>query len=173
MHRVLNGIAIVSITLMATVGCHSMTGQSLGTNIDNATTTTEVKAKLAADRLQNLTWVGVDTNNGVVYLTGNAETQAQKERAGEIARDVRGVDKVVNNIQVQSASATTAPAASPGTVPGRYTMSGEVTSVDHTSGQLGLKTAQGDMTLYVPPAALANVERGDHVSVDVGIRPTR
>jgi hypothetical protein len=88
MQRTLNQIAIVSLVMLTTFGCTSMTGQTLGTNIDNKTMTAEVKTKLTADRLQNLGWVDVDTNTGVVYLGGTANTEAQKKRAGEIAAQV-------------------------------------------------------------------------------------
>jgi osmotically-inducible protein OsmY len=44
--------------------------------------------------------VGVETNNGVVYLTGEVETAAEKSRAGTVAGQVKGVKQVVNNLQV-------------------------------------------------------------------------
>jgi hypothetical protein len=133
-----------------------MTGQSLGTNIDNQTTTANVKARLAADQLQNLTWVDVDTSAGTVYLSGTATTEAQKMRASEIAREVHGVQRVVNNIQVRSSAAaetrpgsgqagtTAAASASPLTAStsGSRTMVGEVVNVDHSTGQLRLRTSE-------------------------------
>jgi len=44
--------------------------------------------------------VGVETNNGVVYLTGEVETAEQRSRIGSLASEVKGVKKVVNNLQV-------------------------------------------------------------------------
>jgi hypothetical protein len=191
MHRIAGKIGIVSLVLLAAAGCTTMTGQSLGTNIDNKTTTAEVKTKLAADQLHNLTWVDVDTNDGTVYLTGTATTEAQKARATEIARQVTGVNKVVNNIQVRASEqasssrragsgtqardmdASSTPAASPGEFSGMHTMSGQVTSVDHSNGHLTLKTDEGNLMLHFPPSALSNVKQGDRMTVELGIRPTR
>jgi len=47
-----------------------------------------------------LTRVGGETNNGVVYLTGEVETAEQRSRIGSLASEVKGVKKVVNNLQV-------------------------------------------------------------------------
>jgi hypothetical protein len=58
------------------------------------------ETKLAAEQIQNLTWVNVDTNEGVVYLTGNAKTPEAKAHATEIAQRVDGVERVVNDIHV-------------------------------------------------------------------------
>ena len=160
MHRWVMRVTIVSMALVAAVGCRSMTGQSLGTNLDNATTTAEVKAKLAADKLQNLTWVGVDTNAGTVYLTGTAATEAQKARAADLALQAAGVKQVVNNIKVQPAAAAS---ASPGSA--SRTLTGEVTSVDHGTGQVMVTTRDGDLMLRLPAATLADVKPGDQVTV--------
>lgn len=55
-------------------GCQALTRASLGENVDDGTLTSYVKTKLASDRLVTLTRVGVETNNAVVYLTGEVET---------------------------------------------------------------------------------------------------
>lgn len=48
-----------------------------------------------------LTRVGVDTNNGAVYLNGTVETPEQKTKAEQLAGQAKGVKAVVNNLQVQ------------------------------------------------------------------------
>lgn len=83
-------------------GCQALTGKTLGENIDDAAITTTVKTKLAAEKAVTLTRVGVETEKGVVYLTGVVDSEALKERAGEIARKVGGVREVVNNVRVQA-----------------------------------------------------------------------
>lgn len=45
--------------------------------------------------------VQVEVRDGVVYLSGIVRSEEEKERAEEIARDVEGVEKVVNEIEVQ------------------------------------------------------------------------
>jgi osmotically-inducible protein OsmY len=79
-----------------------MTGESAGQNIDDSTITASVKTKLAADKLATLTRVDVDTTNQVVSLNGIVETQQQKQRAEELARQVSGVKAVKNNLQIQA-----------------------------------------------------------------------
>jgi len=82
-------------------GCQAITGETAGQNIDDTTITTTVKAKLAAEKGSTLTRVQVDTNRGVVQLTGIVQSGADRTRAAEVARSVSGVRSVVNNLQVQ------------------------------------------------------------------------
>lgn len=72
----------------------------MGENIDDGTLTSYVKTKLASDKLVSLTRVGVETNNGIVYLTGEVQTAEQKSHSGSLASQVKGVKQVVNNLQV-------------------------------------------------------------------------
>jgi osmotically-inducible protein OsmY len=51
--------------------------------------------------VSSLTRIDVDTNGGVVYLNGTVESTFQKDRAADIARQVSGARKVVNNLQIQ------------------------------------------------------------------------
>ncbi len=93
------GALILSLQLSA---CTSMTGETLGQNIDDTTITTTVKSKLALEKVSSLTRVGVDTVKGVVHLTGIVENPELKQRAESVARGVGGVRDVVNNLQVQT-----------------------------------------------------------------------
>ncbi len=93
------GALVLSLQLSA---CTSMTGETLGQNIDDTTITTTVKSKLALEKASSLTRVGVDTVKGVVHLTGIVENSELRQRAESVARGVGGVRDVVNNLQVQS-----------------------------------------------------------------------
>ena len=93
------GALILSLQLSA---CTTMTGESLGQNIDDTNITTTVKSKLAVEKASSLTRIGVDTVKGVVHLTGIVETPELKQRAESVARSVGGVRGVVNNLQVQT-----------------------------------------------------------------------
>jgi hyperosmotically inducible periplasmic protein len=84
-------------------GCQAMTGETAGQNIDDTTITTTVKGKLAAEKVGTFTRVSVNTNLGVVQLTGVVNSSAEKTQAEEVARGVGGVKRVVNNLQVQPA----------------------------------------------------------------------
>lgn len=185
-------LAIAVALVAATSGCRSFTGRSAGEIFENKTLVGTVKTKLVKDRLQNLTWVDVDAKDGVVYLTGNAQTAAQKARATELALETRGVTRVVNDIVVNngadtagaparatssssSARASTAPAASPATSSSRAaagTISGEVVTVDHGTGNVMLRMAGGsDLQLRLPPASVQSVRPGDRLSVSVNAVP--
>jgi hyperosmotically inducible protein len=93
------GALILSLQLSA---CTTITGESLGQNIDDTTITTTVKSTLALEKASSLTRIGVDTVKGVVNLTGVVESAAIRDRATAVARDVGGVRGVVNNLQIQS-----------------------------------------------------------------------
>jgi hyperosmotically inducible protein len=100
MVRTFKTLTVMVAFLILITGCQAMTGETMGQNIDDGTLTSYVKTKLASDRLVTLTRVGVETNNGVVYLTGEVETAEQRSRIGSLASEVKGVKKVVNNLQV-------------------------------------------------------------------------
>ena len=56
--------------------------------------TTKVKSSLLADSAVAGLDVEVETVNGVVHLRGDVDSQAQVDRAVEIARDIDGVTNV-------------------------------------------------------------------------------
>ena len=94
-------LVVMILTVFSLAGCQATTGKSAGRNVDDATVTSSVKTKLAADKVSSLTRVDVDTNNGIVSLNGVVESADQKARAQQLASQVNGVNKVVNNLQVQ------------------------------------------------------------------------
>jgi osmotically-inducible protein OsmY len=100
MVRAFKTLTVMVAFLILITGCQAMTGETMGQNIDDGTLTSYVKTNLASDKLVTLTRVGVETNNGVVYLTGEVETTEQRSRIGSLASEVKGVKKVVNNLQV-------------------------------------------------------------------------
>jgi hyperosmotically inducible periplasmic protein len=100
MLRAIKRLAGTLVVLFFMTGCQAMTGQTMGETIDDSYITGAVKTQLASDKLVSLTRVEVETNNGVVYLTGQVETAEQRSRIGSLASQVKGVKKVVNNLQV-------------------------------------------------------------------------
>ena len=95
--------AVLPLFLLASflTGCQAITGETMGQNIDDTTITTTVKAKLAAEKGSTLTRVQVDTNRGVVQLSGVVESGSDRSRAEQVTRGVGGVKSVVNNLQVR------------------------------------------------------------------------
>ena len=100
MKQTLKTLTIAFAVLFLLNGCQAMTGETAGQNIDDGTLTTYVKTALAGERVNTLTRVGVETNNGIVVLTGEVETAQERSRAGTVASQVKGVRQVVNNLQV-------------------------------------------------------------------------
>ena len=104
MNTRLTASSILLATLLVVSGCTSMTGQTAGQYIDDATITTEVKAKLTGEKAANFTRIDVDTTNQVVTLNGIVESADQRARAEQLARQVGGVKSVKNNLQIQKKS---------------------------------------------------------------------
>jgi hyperosmotically inducible protein len=71
----------------------------------NAGLTSKIKTKLAADPVVKAHQIDVDTNNGVVTLTGNIDSQDAKDRALQIAKETKGVVEVRDMIEVRTAAA--------------------------------------------------------------------
>jgi hyperosmotically inducible protein len=76
---------------------------SIGAAVDDAGITGQVKERIASDsRTQNAS-IEVETNNGVVTLSGNAPDATSKAAAEELARNVAEVQGIDNKIQAPSA----------------------------------------------------------------------
>lgn len=90
-------------TLSGLSACAVTSGQStVGQFVDDATISTRVKAKFAEDKQVSAMRIEVETLKGVVQLSGFATSQAEKDRAGEIARNTKDVKDVRNNIIVRA-----------------------------------------------------------------------
>jgi hyperosmotically inducible protein len=100
--KALTALALVALVSVAQAACTSTTGKTVGENVDDATITSEVKAKLAAEKISTLTKIGVDTDRRTVYLTGTVDDPVMRSKAEEIARSVKHVGAVVNNLTVQA-----------------------------------------------------------------------
>ncbi len=87
--------------LLSLGGCTAMTGETAGQYVDDSTITARVKTALSADKAANLTRIDVDTTNRVVSLNGIVSSPDQKRRAEEIVKEVSGVRRVQNNLQIQ------------------------------------------------------------------------
>jgi hyperosmotically inducible protein len=101
MIRNLRSMTAFLVLLAFFAGCQATTGRTAGENIDDTTLTTSVKTALARDKIGTLTRIDVDTVKGVVTLNGVVPSTADRSRAVEVARGVNGVQKVVDNLQVQ------------------------------------------------------------------------
>ena len=71
------------------------------TFVKDSVITTKIKTKLAAEHLGSAKHIKVDTDkNGVVWLSGTANSQAEADKAVEIARNTEGVKSVNSKLKV-------------------------------------------------------------------------
>ncbi len=103
--RALAIAALVGVTVATagfTTGCAVGRGQeTTGAYVDDTVITTAVKAKFAEDPTVAATSISVETLKGTVQLRGFAKSAAEKSQAESIARGVKGVTGVRNDIIVR------------------------------------------------------------------------
>lgn len=68
--------------------------------IDDASITAQVKVAFLSHHSTSAFKTGVETNNGVVTLSGNATSGAGKDMATKVAGNINGVTNVVNNMTI-------------------------------------------------------------------------
>ena len=71
-----------------------------GEAITDAAITSDVKTKFLAEPGVSGLNINVDTNDHVVTLSGNVKTKAEMNKAMAIARDTKGVKRVVNHLKM-------------------------------------------------------------------------
>jgi len=76
------------------------TAEKTGEVLSDAAITSAVKTKFLAEPGVPGTSINVDTNNHVVTLTGTVKSKAEVEKAVAMARDTKGVKRVVNHLKI-------------------------------------------------------------------------
>ena len=97
-------IAVITAVAALTVlpGCAVTRGQStVGAYIDDASLTTAIKARYVEASTVDASSIKVETLNGEVMLSGFAKSMTEKMDAERIARSVKGVKMVKNEIAVR------------------------------------------------------------------------
>jgi hyperosmotically inducible protein len=93
-------VALALTTSLA--ACSAMSGrETAGEYVDDATITTKVKAAMFDDPSLKVMQIGVETMRDVVQLSGFVDSAQTKARAGELARSVKGVREVKNDLVVR------------------------------------------------------------------------
>jgi osmotically-inducible protein OsmY len=91
-----------SLVLLAASGCAVSRGQeSVGAYVDDTGITTLVKSRFFEDKDVAGTSISVETLNGTVMLSGFAKSNLERNKAETIARAVRGVKSVKNEVSVR------------------------------------------------------------------------
>jgi osmotically-inducible protein OsmY len=88
--------ALVAVAILVLAGCATVDPW------EDSRIEGEVKARLVAEKGANLTRLGVVSRRAVVYLSGTVVSEEQKGRAEAVAREVKGVRRVVSTILIRS-----------------------------------------------------------------------
>jgi hyperosmotically inducible protein len=100
-HRLRN-LAAILVLAVSVVGCDAISGrETAGAYVDDTTITTRVIAEIVKDPGLKKFQVSVETLNHVVQLSGFVDSQESVSRAGALARGVRGVQSVKNDLIVR------------------------------------------------------------------------
>ncbi len=76
--------------------------RTIGETVDDAGITMSVKSKLLDDPLVKGLKIDVDTRERVVFLTGSVGSDAERQKAIQLARDTKGVRDVQANLTLQT-----------------------------------------------------------------------
>lgn len=91
-----------AILLVSVVGCASTaTQEGTGGYIDDAVITTKVKAAIFDEPSLKSTEINVETFKGTVQLSGFVKSQANITTAVQVARGVKGVVGVKNDMRLK------------------------------------------------------------------------
>ncbi len=156
--------------------------QSANPQQTDASLTTAVQAKYYGDDEVRGHDIRVVSDGGVVTLNGTVESEAARQRAVSLAREVPGVTRVEDQLRVQTASAETgsaAPAPAEGAtgttgrdttitpawittkIQAQYFVSAEVKpwNVDVTTGNNGVVTLEGEVETAADKAEAVRIAR--------------
>lgn len=91
-----------AVSIVALSGCAVIRGQeTVGAYVDDATITTQVKAKMIDNKDVDAGAIKVETLNGTVMLSGFAKNDKERATAEQIARNINGVKSVKNEIAIR------------------------------------------------------------------------
>ncbi len=101
MNTIRNYACFLTVMLVL-AGCAATPVQeSTGEYLDDTAITTKVKTALLKDPVVSGLAINVETFKGVVQLSGFANSDLERERAGELASSVGGVLAVQNDVYVK------------------------------------------------------------------------
>jgi hyperosmotically inducible protein len=100
MNKLFASLAAVAIAFATP----AMAQKSAGESFDDGTIVTSVKGSLLTAKGVPSSDINVEVYKGVVLLSGFVKTQAEKDAAGKVAKDVKGVASVRNQLVVHPAT---------------------------------------------------------------------
>jgi len=140
-NKMFASLAAIALVFAAPV----MAEKTAGNMVDDGSIATQVKAGLVGAKGVPSTDVNVEVYKGVVLLSGFVKTQAEKDAAGAVAKGVKDVASVRNEIAIH-------PATSMGTKLDDTTLVGKVKAAlmdadDVKSGQINVEARGGIVQL--------------------------
>ena len=100
-HRIL-GFLVCIMLVTAFLGCAStQKREGTGEYLDDSAITTKVKAAIFNEPSLKVFQINVETFKGDVQLSGFVDSSQSVSKAGEVARGVKGVRSVRNNLIVK------------------------------------------------------------------------
>ena len=136
-------LAFLAAALVAVAPAHAQ--KTAGDVVDDNTINASVKAELAAAENLEDSQIVVETYKGIVLLAGFLPSQAQKDKAGTIAKGVSNVKKVHNAIAIQPEN--TAGSKLDDTVTTGKVKAALMDDKDVKSGQINVETKGGVVSL--------------------------
>lgn len=157
--------AALTAALALAVALPAHAKQTAGEEIDDSAITAEVKAALFDHKDTHATKINVETYKGIVQLSGFVSTQAEKDTAGRIAHDTKGVKAVHNDVALH-------PSTSVGTKLDDTVLTSKVKAAlmdaaDVKSGQINVETEGGIVQLSGFVSGEGMRERAGKVAGDV------
>ncbi len=100
--RTAMAIATTAIVLLTATGCAVQRGQeTVGAYVDDAGITTLIKSRFVENKQVDAASIRVETLKGTVMLSGFAKNTTERDTAEAIARGVKGVVHVKNEIAIR------------------------------------------------------------------------
>ncbi len=102
MKSLIKGLLLSTALLLPLISV-AADSDSMETKVSDSVITTKVKAIFAADDMVEATDIEVDTDsNGMVELSGTADTKAEADKAVALTKSVEGVTSVKDSIKIMN-----------------------------------------------------------------------
>jgi hyperosmotically inducible protein len=94
--------SFMTLALLFSLGCASTsTQEGSGEYVDDSVITTKVKAAIFNEPTLKSAEINIETFKGVVQLSGFVNSQSDINKAAEVARGVKGVKSINNDMRLK------------------------------------------------------------------------
>ena len=101
LHRIMKFLACLVLATSFMACASTRTHEGTGEYVDDTAITTKVKAAIFTDSDLKVMQINVETFKGVVQLSGFVNSRASATKAAEVARGIKGVVEVKNDLVVK------------------------------------------------------------------------